>query len=291
MKAMRQVWRLGGLAALGLAASLGWLEPAQATSPPAAVVVPSPAALAARCERPVYLSFDTGHMGVAPLVAEVLARQDVKVTFFLANERTRSGGTSLDDEWAPWWKARAAEGHAFGSHTWDHDVWRADVTGPQGQVGALRVKPTAGTQAGRERTLTPQAYCEALKQPAQRLQAMTGHAMGAIVRAPGGKTSPALLKAAADCGFTHVGWTAAGFLGDELPSDRFPNERLLQQALRDVKTGDILLAHLGIWSRQDAWAPAVLEPLITGLKARGLCFATLREHPVLGAAASRPAPR
>ena len=39
------------------------------------------------------------------------------------------------------------------------------------------------------------------------------------------------------------------------------------------------MAHLGIWSRQDAWATAVLEPLIVGLKARGLCFATLREHP------------
>jgi peptidoglycan/xylan/chitin deacetylase (PgdA/CDA1 family) len=248
------------------------------------------AASAKRCERPVYLTFDTGHMGVAPLVADVLARQDVKVTFFLANERTRNGGASLDDEWAPWWKARAAEGHAFGSHTWDHDVWRADVTGPQEQGGALRVKPTAGTQAGRERTLTPQAYCEALKQPARRLQAMAGQPMGAIFRAPGGKTSPALLKAAAECGFTHVGWTPAGFLGDELPSDRHPNERLLRQALRDVKAGDILLAHLGIWSRQDPWAPAVLEPLITGLKARGLCFATLREHPVYGAAASRSVP-
>jgi hypothetical protein len=32
----------------------------------------------------------------------------------------------------------------------------------------------------------------------------------------------------------------------------------------------------------------VLEPLITGLKAQGLCFATLREHPVLGAAAATP---
>jgi peptidoglycan/xylan/chitin deacetylase (PgdA/CDA1 family) len=39
------------------------------------------------------------------------------------------------------------------------------------------------------------------------------------------------------------------------------------------------VAHLGIWSRQDPWAPAVLEPLIVGLKARGFCFATLREHP------------
>jgi hypothetical protein len=35
----------------------------------------------------------------------------------------------------------------------------------------------------------------------------------------------------------------------------------------------------------------VLEPLITGLKARGLCFATLRDHPTLGAAARREAPR
>ncbi|HQQ54284.1 MAG TPA: peptidase A8, partial [Ottowia sp.] len=42
---------------------------------------------------------------------------------------------------------------------------------------------------------------------------------------------------------------------------------------------DILLAHLGIWSRQDPWAPAVLEPLIEGLKARGFVFRTLREHP------------
>jgi hypothetical protein len=25
-------------------------------------------------------------------------------------------------------------------------------------------------------------------------------------------------------------------------------------------------AHLGIWSRKDPWAPAVLEPLIVGLK-------------------------
>jgi len=39
------------------------------------------------------------------------------------------------------------------------------------------------------------------------------------------------------------------------------------------------MAHLGIWSRQDPWAPAVLEPLIEGLKQKGFCFATLAEHP------------
>ena len=70
----------------------------------------------------------------------------------------------------------------------------------------------------------------------------------------------------------------AGFLGDELP-DSISNAALLDKALRNIRSGDILLAHLGIWSRQNAWAPADLEPLIEGLKARGFCFATLREHP------------
>ena len=239
------------------------------------------AAAAAVCERPVYLTFDTGHMGVAPLVADVLKRHDVKVTFFLANERTLGGGSSLDDEWAPWWRERAAEGHVFASHTWDHDVWQADT------ASGLRVKPTQGPQAGRARVLDAKAYCEELQRPATRLAAITGKPMSSLFRAPGGKTSPALLKAAASCGWTHVGWAAAGFLGDELPSDKVSNDQLLQRALRDIRAGDVLLAHLGIWSRKDPWAPAVLEPLIKGLKAKGLCFATLIDHPQFREAASR----
>ena len=239
-------------------------------------------AAAPACDKPVYLTFDTGHMAVAPLVAEVLNRHGVKATFFLANERTKTGGASLDDEWAPWWRARAAEGHAFGSHLWDHDVWQRDVE--RGHV----LRPTMGPQAGKPRTLDAAAYCAELERPARRFEAMTGQRMGAIFRAPGGKTSSALLATARSCGWAHVGWSEAGFLGDELPSDRFPNDALLQRALKNVRPGDILLAHLGIWSRRDPWAPAVLEPLIVGLKQRGLCFATLREHPQLGSAARTP---
>ena len=76
-----------------------------------------------------------------------------------------------------------------------------------------------------------------------------------------------------------MGWAPAGFLGDELSSEKFPNAQLLAKALRDVQAGDILMAHLGIWSRQDPWAPAVLEPLIVGLQEKGFCFASLRQHP------------
>lgn len=249
--------------------------------------LPGQALAAARCDKPVYLTIDTGHMGVAPLVAEVLARQQVKATFFLANERTqpagaRPEGSTLDEHWAGWWKQLAAQGHDFGSHTWDHVVWQADR--PQG----LRVKPTAGARMGERFDLPDAGYCEQLQRPATRFEQMTGQRMRAIFRAPGGRTSPRLLSVAERCGWQHVPWTPNGFLGDELDSRRYPNAALLAQALQRVRSGEILLMHLGIWSRQDPWAPAVLEPLIVGLKARGFCFETLRQHPTFGAAGLAP---
>lgn len=228
------------------------------------------------CNNPLYLTFDTGHMDVAPLVAEVLQRQNVKVTFFAANERTKVGDGSLGNHWAPWWKARAAEGHAFASHTYDHVYWRGDLPGVEPK---FRMQPSAGAFEGREFTWDAKKYCQQIAYANERLQDFTGKKPLPLFRAPGGKTSPRLLAAAKACGFEHVGWSAAGFLGDELPSEKFSNEALLKKALRDIKKGDILLAHLGIWSRKDPWAPSVLEPLIMGLKDKGFCFATLRDHP------------
>ncbi|PIT78006.1 polysaccharide deacetylase family protein [Limnohabitans sp. G3-2] len=239
------------------------------------------AAPAAPCAKPVYLTFDTGHMGVAPLIAQVLQRQQVKVTFFAAHEKTQEGDGTLGQHWAPWWRARASEGHAFASHTWDHAYWRADLPegSSSGDAPKFRIRPSAGPQAGQNLIWTAKDYCANLQQAAQRLQVLTGQHPLPLFRAPGGKTSPKLLDAARQCGFAHVGWADAGFLGDELPSTSYPNAQLLDKALKTIRAGDVLMAHLGIWSRQDPWAPAVLEPLIVGLKARGLCFATLREHP------------
>lgn len=229
----------------------------------------------ASCNKPVYLTFDTGHMEVAPLVAEVLQRQQVRASFFLANEKTKSGGASLDEEWAPWWKARSQEGHVFATHTFDHVYWLADL--PDGR---FRMRPSAGPSAGQTVTWTPAQYCQELERSATRFKQMTGKAMLPLFRAAGGKTSEALIQAARQCGFEHVGWSSAGFLGDELPSDKYSNKQLLDRALRNIRSGDILMAHLGIWSRKDPWAPAVLEPLIVGLKSKGFCFATIDTHPL-----------
>jgi peptidoglycan-N-acetylmuramic acid deacetylase len=228
--------------------------------------------------KPVYLTLDTGHMGVAPLIAQVLQRQQVPVTFFAAHERTKTGDGSLGQAWAPWWQARGQEGHSFASHTHDHVYWLADLPAQGGQA-RFKVRASAGPQQGQVQEWTAAQYCEELHRASRRLAELTGQAPLPLFRAPGGKTSPALLQVAQACGYAHVGWSPAGFLGDELPSDAYPNDKLLAQALARIRPGDVLMAHLGIWSRQDPWAPAVLEPLIVGLKQKGYCFASLREHP------------
>jgi peptidoglycan/xylan/chitin deacetylase (PgdA/CDA1 family) len=232
------------------------------------------------CPKPLYLTFDTGHMDVAPWIAQVLQRQKVQVTFFVAQEKTMQGDGSLGDAWSAWWSARAAEGHDFASHTFDHVYWQADESPATLDAPArFKVRPSSGARAGQSMSWSSDAYCDNLKQATTRIEVLTGRPSLPLFRAPGGKTSAQLLTAAKACGYAHVGWAPAGFLGDELPSERYTNAHLLDQAVNDIRPGHILMAHLGIWSRKDPWAPAVLEPLIVALKAKGYCFATLREHP------------
>lgn len=236
-------------------------------------------AAARECTGDVYLTLDTGNMRHAEDIAAILRRQDVRATFFLANEKTMRGDGSLDPAWSVYWKARADEGHAFGSHTWRHGRFVADAA-----AGAVRYRPQFGAEAGRTVTLTPEAICDELRRVEETFVALTGRRLDALWRAPGGRLTPQAAAAAQRCGFTHVGWAPTGFLGDELPSERYPNDKLVARALRDIGDGDVLMAHLGIWSRTDPFAP-MLEPLIIGLKARGLCFRTLREHPAYRAQA------
>ena len=226
------------------------------------------------CRGTIYLTFDTGSQSQAELIAATLNKHRIKATFFLANEKTTRGDFSLDPSWAQYWKARVAEGHAFGSHTFDHVYFKGDAAN-----GAINVKPQFGANAGKPLTWTAADYCSELKRVDARFRQLTGGRLDPIWRAPGGKVSERLLAAGKACGYTHFGWAPAGFSGDETSSAAFPNSVLLARALAGLKDGDIFLAHLGIWSRKDPWAPANLEPLIANLEQKGMCFATLREHP------------
>jgi len=239
--------------------------------------VPVAPASPANCRGTVYLTLDTGNMNEAERIAAILSRHQVRATFFLANERTPRGDFSLDDGWAGYWKARVAERHAFGNHTFDHVYFRGARRSPDGGA-VFAVRPQFGGEAGRTLDWDRAALCRELDRVERRFRELTGRGLDPYWRAPGGKAPDAAIDAARDCGYAHVRWAQAGFLGDELPSDRYPNAKLLEQALRDIRDGDILMAHLGIWSRQDPYAPT-LDPLIAGLKKRGLCFATIAEHP------------
>jgi peptidoglycan/xylan/chitin deacetylase (PgdA/CDA1 family) len=232
------------------------------------------AATPAACRGTIYLSFDTGSQSQAAFIANTLRKHDIKATFFLANEKTVRGDWSLDPSWAPFWKSLAAQGHAFGTHTFDHVYWQRDLAG-----GRMVVKPQFGAHAGQKQTWTAAQYCDELKRVDSRFVQLTGQHIDPLFRAPGGHTSPNVLAAAKACGYAHVGWAKAGFSGDETSSEAFPNSLLLKRALDNLKDGDIVMAHLGIWSRKDPWAPADLEPLIEGLQQKGFCFATMRDHP------------
>ena len=225
----------------------------------------------AACTGTLYLTLDTGHMEPANAIADILAKHQVKATFFLANEKTKSAGFTLDDAQKPFWQRLAKEGHAFGSHTWDHSYFRGDV-------GTDKVSYIPwGKTAKDGRTLDRAGLCAELKKSEDRFRELTGRGYDGLWRAPGGRTTPRVLDYARSCGYTHIGWAAAGFLGDELSSETHPNKALLERALSSLRDGDIMMAHLGIWSRKEAFWPT-LDPLIAGLKAKGFCFATIPER-------------
>ena len=163
----------------------------------------------AACTGTLYLTLDTGHMEPANAIADTLARHQVKATFFLANEKTKSGGLTLDDSQKPFWQRLAKEGHAFGSHTWDHSYF-------QGDVGSDKVSYIPWAKTAKDgRTLDRAGVCAELKKSEDRFREMTGRGFDGLWRAPGGKTTPRVLDYARSCGYAHVGWADAGFLGDE----------------------------------------------------------------------------
>ena len=201
----------------------------------AAALLLAPCARAA-CQGTVYLTFDTGNMAQAQAIAGMLNQARVQATFFLAQEKTARGDYSLDAGWKDYWRARVAEGHAFGNHTWSHRYLRKDLA--DGKVLAVDTD-------GPEARLDQQGFCADLARVDSRFFELTGHKIQGLWRAPGGRTTQQTIRWAASCGYPlHVGWSEAGFIGDELPSNIYPNSVLLKRALANIRGGDVIMMHL-----------------------------------------------
>ena len=188
----------------------------------------------------------------------------------LANERTQDGDASLDDHWAPWWGARRRGPRLRLAHL---GPWQLD--GRPCRMDAIR--PSMGP-AGRRVTMDAADLLRRTAAPADRFQAMTGQAMGHWFRAPAARPrAHSLLVAARACGWTPVGW--AGGL---------PGRRAAQRALPERATAAARCSASGpatSWWRTWASGRAAIlgaggaGAADRGPEARGLCFATLREHP------------
>lgn len=241
----------------------------------AALAAPALAQGPGRCAGALYLTIDTGWSREAERIAEIMRRHGVRATLFIANEPTFRGDTNLSESWAPFWRARAAEGYVFASHTWRHWYFRGDPA-----PGRVNFVARGG---GGSEVLDAQSMCSELARPVLALKSMVPEAMVLpLWRAPGGIVTPNAVRLAAGCGLRHQGWTRNGFLGDELDSAAHPNAALLRRNLANIRAGEVLVMHWGVRSRREPFA-GIFEELVTGLKARGFCFETL---PSEGIAAS-----
>jgi peptidoglycan/xylan/chitin deacetylase (PgdA/CDA1 family) len=234
----------------------------------AALASPALAQAPRRCAGPVYLTIDTGWSREAEQIAGILRRHGVRATLFVANEPTFRGDWTLSDAWAPFWRARAAEGHVFASHTWRHWYFRGDPA--PSRVSYVSRRSGEGSEV-----LDPQSLCSELAKPVLELKRLAPEAIVLpLWRAPGGITTPNAVRLAGGCGLRHQGWTRNGFLGDELDSGQHPNAALLRRNLANIRPGEVLVMHWGVRSRREPFA-GILEELVTGLLARGLCFEPL----------------
>jgi peptidoglycan/xylan/chitin deacetylase (PgdA/CDA1 family) len=240
----------------------------------AVLAAPASAQTPPRCAGPVYLTIDTGWSREAEAIAAILRRHGIRATLFLADEPSFRGDRTLSEAWAPFWRARAAEGHAFASHTWRHWYFRADPA-----PGQVRYVARGGRQA---EVLDQAALCAELARPIAALRQMVPEArVLPLWRAPGGITTPNALRMAAACGLHHQGWTRNGFLGDELDAAKHPNAALLRRNLAAIRPGEVLVMHWGVRSRREPFA-LILDDLVKGLLARGLCFEILPAGGILG---------
>ena len=73
---------------------------------------------------------------------------------------------------------------------------------------------------------------------------------------------------AAKAGFHRQGWTEAGFPGDELPSGKYPDKELLNRALHNIQTGDVLLSHRGLRDHGNKFVN-VLDELLAAQQDKG----------------------
>ena len=187
----------------------------------------------------VYLTFDDGpNPDATPALLDTLARHDVKATFFVIDKH-------LTAATAPIVRRAFEDGHAVGLHS---------------HTRMLMFK-------------TPGGLAATLREAAERMQRLTGHAPCPAFRPHGGNRSVPMLMGAARAGYSVVGW---GWMLWDFNWFRARTADANVPRLADrASPGDIIVIHDGHHKNPRAdrrYAIETVDRLIPELKTKGFQF-------------------
>jgi peptidoglycan/xylan/chitin deacetylase (PgdA/CDA1 family) len=190
----------------------------------------------------VYLTFDDGPNPTAtPQLLDVLARHDVKATFFIIDKH-------LTPETASIVRRAFDEGHAVALHS---------------HTRTLLFK-------------TPGGMAATLQRAAARMESLTGRSPCRAFRPHGGNRSIPMLMGAARAGYRVVGW--GWMLWDFNWGRRRTADAIVPRLTKRAADGAIIVIHDGHHKNPRAdrqYAIEAVDRIIPELKARGFQFATI----------------
>jgi len=194
-----------------------------------------------RADQPVIaLTFDDGPSSYTAQVLDILARYQVKATFFVIGRNV--------EQYPDLARRIVAEGHAIGNHTYSHPLWAAMET---------------SRHVERE-----------LDRAATAIQAATG-IVPTLFRPPHGWRSPWMIRLARSKGYEVVTWSVSP---DDW--QRPPSQVIVERVLRQARPGAIILLHDGLETKVGPPVQntvAALPTIIEELQARGYRFVTIPE--------------
>lgn len=202
--------------------------PTQVPSPsptpvPTQVPTPTPSPSPTPVRRLIALTFDDGpNHKYTPKVLDILARYDVKATFFLIGSQI--GGC------ADVVRRMIDEGHEIGCHTWNH--------------GSMRTQSEDTQRRGFEK------WCAALA------KALGAEYPVRLLRPPGGSTNSRAKRMAKEFGCSVILWSV-----DTRDWSNHSPTRIMRNVKKEVREGGIILMHDRIAATVEV-LPMLIEYLI-----------------------------
>jgi peptidoglycan/xylan/chitin deacetylase (PgdA/CDA1 family)/GT2 family glycosyltransferase len=195
-----------------------------------------------RADQPVIaLTFDDGPSPYTAQVLDILARYEVKATFFVIGQKVEQHPDLA--------RRIVAEGHVLGNHTYSHPLWKM-----------------MGTSQQVERELD---------RGAEAIQAATG-LQPTLFRPPHGWRSPWMITLAQRKGYQVVTWDISS--GDWMAQST--TQAIINRVVQKARPGAIILLHDGLNLQDNVSRQHTVEALpaiIEALQARGYRLVTIPE--------------